>query len=135
MAPRQSLPSSSKKRKNIIESDVSADALTSIHSLEELITAAISSKSSLNPLTDLLDVARNTEDAQTLSKAIYALYRVFVVIVTNGLLLNASGSDETRAVREWIQERLHAYVELLVGLLKDDESILKVRHEWKSLHF
>ena len=125
MAPRQSLPS--KKRKNGTGKNTDSDVSATIQSLEQQIVSAVNAKTSLNPLADLLDVARSTSDAQLLSKAIYALYRVFVVIITNGLLLNVSGSDETRAVRVWIQERLHGYTELLVGLLKDEESLLKVR--------
>lgn len=124
MAPRSSLPQASRKRKNLEENE----SFSIIQSLEQQIVAAVSSKATLNPLADLIDLARNTSDAQTLSKAIYALYRAFVVIITSGLLLNVSGSDETRAVRMWIQERLREYVELLSSLLQDEESVLKVRH-------
>lgn len=126
MAPRPSLPTSSKKRKNGNDNVVD-DIAASIQSLEEQLIAAISAKFSLNALADLLDIARTTTDAQLLSKAIYALYRVFVVIITNNLLLNVSGNDEARTVREWIQEKLRGYVGLLTGLLKDEESMLKVR--------
>ncbi|KAJ3534709.1 hypothetical protein NM688_g7095 [Phlebia brevispora] len=124
MAPRSSLPTSSKKRKS--NSDNASDSTSAtIKSLEEQLIAAVSSKSSLNALADLLDITSNEADAQTVFKAIYALYRVFVVIITNGLLLNVSGTDETRTVREWLQEKLRSYVELLTGLLKDEESMLK----------
>lgn len=124
MAPRASLPS--KKRKHAEESSQEPAAVKNIKSLEDQLVAAVSHKSSLNPLADLLDIARSTVDPQVLSKAIYALYRVFVVIITNGLLLNVAGSDETRAVRTWLQEKLHNFVELLTALLADEESILKV---------
>lgn len=125
MAPRPSLPTSSKKRKNGNDTAVD-DVAASIQLLEGQLIAAVSAKSSLNALADLLDIARTTTDAQVLSKAIYALYRVFVVVITNNLLLNVSGNDEARTVREWIQEKLRGYVELLTGLLKDEESMLKV---------
>ena len=124
MAPR-SLPAS-KKRKLSSEVNVSSDVTATVKSLEDQLIAAVSNKASLNPLADLLDIARTTADAQLLSKAIYALYRVFVVVISNGLLLNVAGSDETKAVRAWIQEKLRAYVDLLTGLLKDEESLLKV---------
>lgn len=130
MAPRPSLPTS-KKRKHASDG---TDATSSIKSLEDQLIGAVASKSSLNPLADLLDIARNAADPQLLSKAIYALYRVFVVIITNGLLLNVAGSDETKAVRAWIQEKLNSYVELLTGLLKDEESVLKVRYLNSTLH-
>lgn len=126
MAPRSSLPTSSKKRKHADDGQTAPDTASSIKYLEDQLIAAVSSKSSLNPLADLLDIARNTSDPGVLSKAIYALYRVFVVIIINGLLLNVAGNDETKAVRAWLQEKLHGYVELLLGLLKDEESILKV---------
>ena len=125
MAPR-SLPIS-KKRKLGNEDSALSDTTATIKNLEDQLIAAVSNKSSLNPLADLLDIARTTADAQILSKAIYALYRVFVVVISNGLLLNVAGNDETKAVRAWIQEKLRAYVDLLTGLLKDVESLLKVR--------
>ncbi len=125
MAPRSSLPTSSKKRKGDAVED---ELYASIQQFEEqLVAAASSSKSSLNPLADLLDIAVNATDAQALSKAVYALYRVFVVIITNGLLLNVAGNDEARAVRAWIQVKLNAYTRLLTGLLKDEDSTVKVR--------
>ena len=127
MAPRSSLPSGSKKRKSEAETATGDDGSASVQSLEQQIVTAIAAKASLNPLADLLELARDTSDPQALLKAIYALYRVFVVIITNGLLLTVSGSDETRTVRQWIQERLQGYVELLVGLLKDEESLLRLR--------
>ena len=130
MAPRVSLPTSSKKRKHAADAPTSSDTASVIKLLEEQLITAVSAKSSLNPLADLLDIARSASDSGILSKAIYALYRVFVVIAANGLLLTVAGSDETKAVRAWLQEKLHSYVELLTGLLKDEESILKVRDQF-----
>ncbi|KAI0073253.1 CBF-domain-containing protein [Panus rudis PR-1116 ss-1] len=123
MAPRPSLPTSSKKRKSTGEK--SSDSLTAIQQLESQLTAAVSSKASLNPLADLLDIAQEAADVFTLTKAIYALYRVFVVIITNGLLLSTPGSEETKAVRAWIHDRLHDFTQLLVGLMKDEDSTLR----------
>ncbi|EKM49927.1 uncharacterized protein PHACADRAFT_188321 [Phanerochaete carnosa HHB-10118-sp] len=125
MAPRPSLPASSKKRKHTVYGETSPATVSSVTSLEDQLIAAVSLKSSLNPLADLLDITRNPSDLSTLSRAIYSLYRVFVVIIANGLLLNVAGGDETRAVRAWLQEKLHSYVELLIGLLNDEESTLK----------
>lgn len=126
MAPRPSLPSSAKKRKqsdSISEENVAAR----IQLLEQRLIESVAAKSSLNPLADLLDIAHNTPDAQVLSKAIWALYRVYVVVIKNGALLNVAGSDEARAVRAWLQEKLNGYVKLLVGLMKDEETVLRVR--------
>jgi len=59
----------------------------------------------LNPLADLLALAQNLEDPHDTSKAVYALYRVFVVVITNGKL--ALGGDETaKVVKAWIWDRL-----------------------------
>ena len=98
-----------------------------IASLEKELIAAVSSKASLNRLADLVDLAYHSSDAQVLLKAVYALYRVFVVVISNNLLLNVAGSDESRAVRTWLQEKLNSFVSLLTSLLKDENSILKVR--------
>ena len=126
MAPRSSLPSKKRKLAHDAQHDT-PDHIAQIKSLEDQLIAAVTSKSSLNPLSDLLDIARNASVAHVLSKAMYALYRVFVVIISNGLLLASTGNDETKAVRAWIQEKIDAFVELLIGLLQDEESILKVR--------
>ncbi|KAI0091728.1 ribosome biogenesis protein Noc4 [Irpex rosettiformis] len=124
MAPRSSLPSSSKKRKHAGSSD-EEKLLAKITTLEARLIDAVTSKSSLNPLADLLDVAYNTLEAQALSKTIWALYRVFVVVISNDLLLNIVGSEESKVVRIWLQEKLNSYVKLLVGLMKDDDGTLK----------
>ncbi|KAI0362811.1 ribosome biogenesis protein Noc4 [Trametes cingulata] len=120
-AKTTSLASSSKKRK-AREAD---DAVRTIQDLEKQLTAAIASGSSLNPLADLLEIALNSETAAQLSKAIYALYRVFVIILSRGLLSGPDASDEAKAVRTWLVDRLHSFVDLLSGLLKDDEPTLK----------
>lgn len=128
MAPRFSLPAASKKRKHAEDNNESL----SIQTLEKQLIAAVSSKSSLNPIADLLDIAYNATDPQVLSKAIWSLYRVLVVVITNGALLNVAGNDESKAVRAWLQEKLNGYVKLLASLLKDEESVLKVRKSWND---
>ncbi|CAL1714795.1 unnamed protein product [Somion occarium] len=123
MAPRPSLPSSLKKRK--AASNTSPDDAAKIQKLEEQVTTAVTSKTSLNPLTDLLEAAQNATEPSILTKAIYALYRSYVVIITNGLLSNIPANEEAKAVRAWLNERLHEYTELLVGLLKDEDATLR----------
>lgn len=117
-----SLPSSSKKRKARDGSDVAR----TIQELEKQLTVAVSNGSSLNPLADLLDIALSTEEPAPLSKAIYALYRVFVVILSNGLLSGPDRTEEAKAVRSWLLERLNAFTDLLTSLLKDEEPSLNV---------
>ena len=125
MAPRSSLPPSSKKRKHADSSD-EEKVTAKVATIEAQLIKAATAKSSLNPLADLLDLALNATEAQILSKTIWALYRVFVVVITNDLLLNVAGSEESKAVRLWLQEKLNSYVKLLVGLMKDEEEVLKV---------
>ena len=78
MAPRPSLPT--KKRKLNSDASSSTDVASNIKTIEDQLIAAVANKASLNPLADLLDIARSAVDAQLLSKAIYALYRVFLII-------------------------------------------------------
>ncbi|KAH7913993.1 CBF/Mak21 family-domain-containing protein [Hygrophoropsis aurantiaca] len=114
--PPHSLPPPAKKRKI-------GDG-PSVKKLEEQLTSAVANSSSLNPLADLLELAHSATDAKDMSKAVYALYRVFVIIITNGKLVYG-GDDAAKAVRKWIWERLDSYVELLVGLLQDEEAALR----------
>lgn len=101
--------------------------LQSVQNLEGQLTAAVNAKSSLNALVDLLDIAGAAEDAVLCSKAIFASYRVFVLIINSGMLSVSHGGDsETKTVRMWIQEKLNSYVDLLLGLLQDNESTLRV---------
>ncbi|KAI0710433.1 CBF-domain-containing protein [Cerioporus squamosus] len=114
-----SLPSKKRKTREV------DDTVRTIQDLEKQLTAAVSNGSSLNPLADLLDIALDTESHAHLLKAIYALYRVFVVIITNGLLSGPDRTEEAKAVRAWLLERLHSFVDLLASLLKDEEPSLK----------
>ncbi|TBU28984.1 CBF-domain-containing protein [Dichomitus squalens] len=114
-----SLPS--RKRKASAVDDV----VQTIQYLEKELTTAVSTGLSLNPLADLLDIALETENSVYLSKAIYSLYRVFVLAISRGLLSGPDRNPEARAVRTWLLERFHAFVELLAGTLKDEEVTLK----------
>jgi len=121
MPSLHSLPPPSKKRK--INRD---DNAQNIKELEAKLTNSVANDTSLNPLADLLTLAQNVENPHDTSKAIYALYRVFVVIITNGKL--GLGGDETaKVVKAWIWDRLQTYVDFLGGLLQDDEKFLRVR--------
>ena len=125
----RSLPPS-KKRK--VKDD--AGFGTSVKRLEDDITRAIPTNASLNSLADLLDLVVGARDAQNTSKAIYALYRVFVQLITNNKL-STGGDEAARIVKSWLWERLNTYVEFLGGLMKDEEKILRVRVILQSLSF
>ncbi|KAJ7167536.1 CBF/Mak21 family-domain-containing protein [Mycena filopes] len=118
--PAPSLPPPSKKRK--IQKD--SELAKSIQSLEEQLTSAAAANTSLNPLADLLELAFTAEDAQDTSKAIYALYRVSVILITGGKL-DTGGDEAAKIVKAWIWDRLNSYVEFLCGLLKDEEKLLR----------
>ncbi|KAF9475152.1 CBF-domain-containing protein [Pholiota conissans] len=115
----RSLPPPSKKRKIS-----KIDNAQAIKKLEDELTAAVAKNLSLNPLADLLSLAYDVEDPHDTSKAIYALYRVFVVIITNNKL-GLGGDEAAKAVKAWIWERLQSYVDFLGGLLRDKEKFLR----------
>lgn len=116
--PASSLPPPKKRQKTKGSRTVTKD-------LELHIAAAVANNASLNPLSDLLDIAQNVSDAGDMSKAVYSLYRVFIVIVSSGKLA-PGGGDAAKVVRKWVWERLDAYVSLLLGLLQDEEATLRV---------
>ncbi|KAK0199243.1 CBF/Mak21 family-domain-containing protein [Desarmillaria ectypa] len=117
----RSLPPPSKKRKLSNDSKV----LQSIQDTEQQLTRAVSNNGSLNPLADLLDLACSRKDSQEVSKGIYALYRVFVLVISNGKL-SAASDESAKIVKAWLWDRLNEYVDFLVGLLKDEEKSLRV---------
>ncbi|KAF8068618.1 CBF/Mak21 family-domain-containing protein [Lyophyllum atratum] len=119
--PIRSLPPPSKKRK--VQAATAANQ--SIQRLEAELTQAVTSNASLNPLADLLDLAVATKNPQDTSKAIYALYRIFVVVITNDKL-GLGGDDAAKVVKAWLWDRLNIYVDYLGGLLKDGEKTLRI---------
>ncbi|KAF8155473.1 CBF/Mak21 family-domain-containing protein [Crassisporium funariophilum] len=118
-ASLRSLPPPTKRRK--INKDTYAQQ---IKNLEDELTAAVVQNASLNPLADLLSLAHNAADPHDTSKAIYALYRVFVVTISNNKL-GFGGDEAAVVVKAWIWERLQSYVDFLGGLLQDDEKFLR----------
>jgi U3 small nucleolar RNA-associated protein 19 len=117
-----SLPPPGKKRKTTKSSGL----LQTVQNLETQLIEAATTNSSLNSLADLVGLLGNIQDPHNVSKVIYALYRVFVVIITTGKL-TVSGGEDAKIVRTWIWDRLNSYIEFLVGLLKDEEKFLRVR--------
>ncbi|KAF8645406.1 hypothetical protein AX16_007840 [Volvariella volvacea WC 439] len=119
--PISSLPPT-KKRK--VESTAT---LESIKKVEKDLTHALANNGSLNPLADLLHLTTKATEATHTSKGIYALYRVFVLILTgNKLLENGAGDEKAKIVKNWVLERLNEFVMFLVGLLQDEEKTLRI---------
>jgi U3 small nucleolar RNA-associated protein 19 len=96
-----------------------------INELENELKESISSNASLNPLADLTSLAASLDEPHSVLKAIYACYRVFVLLISKGHLMNPT-DEQTNVVRTWIFERLDEYVRFFCGLLQDEESLLRV---------
>ncbi|KAL0959525.1 hypothetical protein HGRIS_011238 [Hohenbuehelia grisea] len=121
MPTLRSLPPPSKKRKISGKNDF-ADTLKR---LETQLISSCQSNRSLNPLADLLEQALRCDDPQNTSKAIYSLYRVFVVILDGDKLSPSPAGEEAKVVKAWLWERLNAYVDFLASLLQDEEKYLR----------
>jgi U3 small nucleolar RNA-associated protein 19 len=113
-------PSLSGPRKRIKLQDESR-----IKELENTLTLSISANTSLNTLADLTALAASLHAPHLVLKAIYAVYRVFVLLISKGHLMNST-DEQVKVVRMWIFERLDEYTRFLCGLLKDDETLLRV---------
>ncbi|KZV88564.1 CBF-domain-containing protein [Exidia glandulosa HHB12029] len=112
----QSQPSSSSKKAK------STGQLASVTELEA--TLLDPDAPSLNPLADLLVHARSSRATPAeIHAAIFALYRVFVSLVTRGLF--APGSTITSEVKTWLYARLDEYTAFLSSLLGHEEEALK----------
>lgn len=134
--PIRSLPSESAERPSKKRKLSATKGITSktIAALESQLTSAVlpdsnsNSTTTLNPLVDLYTVALNVgiSAADTL-KAIWALYRVWVVVIDSGKMRGGKSEDENvQVVKAWLWERLNEYVDLLCGSLKDEEKVLRV---------
>ena len=122
MAPTlRSLPPPSKKRKL----QPGSGCAQKVKELEDELIKAVTTQASLNSLVNLLDLTFQAEDAHDTSRGMYALYRTFVVIITQGKLSPHSG-EAGKTVSRWLWERLNSYVEFLASLLKDEEKFLRV---------
>ncbi|KAH9994722.1 CBF/Mak21 family-domain-containing protein [Russula vinacea] len=95
--------------------------LQDVKVLEDKLTESIAENASLNLLADLTALAASLDDPHSVLKAIYACYRVFVLLISKGCLSNPT-DEQAIIVRTWIFERLDEYVRLLCGLLQDEES-------------
>ncbi|KAF8868202.1 CBF/Mak21 family-domain-containing protein [Infundibulicybe gibba] len=135
--PPRSLPT--KKRKLQTDSDSDSDSVSrsqpnttkptsSIQDLESTLTQALSTNTSLNPLADLLNLTCSALDPQDTSRGIYALYRVFVLLISGGRFSPTVlvEEDSGKVVKAWLWERLNEYVTFLGGLLKDHEKYLRI---------
>ncbi|KZO94486.1 CBF-domain-containing protein [Calocera viscosa TUFC12733] len=123
MAPKRSLPQAStsapKRKKTAHEQD------NRVLALETELTQALENSTSLNPIVDLISLA-SSDDAPTVHKALYALYRLCVNIINKGLLTSGvEDGTEAAVVKAWLVARWDEYVDLLSGLLRHTEPSIR----------
>ena len=121
LASNSSLPPA-KRRKVAANNN---DDLEHIQRLEILLLQAVAERTSLNPLVDLLDAAKNAAPPHFLFKCMYALYRVFASIIDAGMLVPTLDPG-AKVVRAWISERLNLFTDMLLGFMSDSEKPLRV---------
>ena len=99
------------------------DVKSQISTLETQITK---SRRHLNNLTALLELARSREvQSETSNQAVIGLCRVFCRLMVQGSLTRSSKALEQEViVFQWLQERYHEYVSLLIehDLIDEDKS-------------
>lgn len=109
----------------------------------QLTSAAKKTEFNPNPLIPLTALARH-DSPEVVHKAVWALYRAWVKILSDGHLVptaaggqgdagrtkNGSGDESPEAaaaaVQKWMMDRLNEYLEVLAGLLRDSEPSLRV---------
>ncbi|KIJ38924.1 hypothetical protein M422DRAFT_32988 [Sphaerobolus stellatus SS14] len=118
MPVQPSLPSS-KKRK--------ISHIATIEELENGLTTAVKNSGSLNPLADLTSLVSKLSEPQELHKGIYALYRIFVLIIDGGKLNGTSeDSEEVKLVRGWLNDRLAEYSAVLCKCLLHEQKAIRI---------
>ncbi|KZT54860.1 hypothetical protein CALCODRAFT_510454 [Calocera cornea HHB12733] len=110
-------PTKRKKLSNAHDQDQDSDRDT-VAALEAQLTQALDNSASLNPLIDLLALAADADaDAGTAHGALYALYRVWCIVIGKGLLSapvqRQQEAGEAALVRAWLQARWDEYMGLL----------------------
>jgi U3 small nucleolar RNA-associated protein 19 len=103
------------------------NAVSQVVRIAHEVTVALNESTSLNPLADLISLLHSSSDPLVSHKAIYAVYRIFVLVISSGRLKAGTDQpDEVNIVRTWLVERLEEYIDLLCGFLKDDQEPLRV---------
>lgn len=115
------------RKKQKVHTAISTHTLKSVADLEKRITEALSSNASLNPIVDLLNTVSTASDAEVTLKAMFALYRVFTLVIQKGILSSVPDEDADRkAVRLWTSSKLDAFTSVLCDLLSSSEKTLRV---------
>jgi len=102
--------------------------IATIEELENELTTAFRTTKSLNRLADLTILVSSLSEPQELHNGIYALYRVFVLIIDAGNFVGAvEESEESKVVRSWLNELLGEYSEVLCRCLQHEQKPIRVR--------
>ncbi|CAG7849953.1 Uncharacterized protein C1604.06c [Serendipita indica DSM 11827] len=106
--------------------DSNAERTNNIQEIENSLQAAVSQGSSLNRLSDLLEIAeKNGEDPKVLHKALYALYRTFSLLISKNWFHSPQApSEKAQIVRQWLFKRLDQYLGILFALLDHSEPLI-----------
>ncbi|QRV90731.1 hypothetical protein RhiJN_18749 [Ceratobasidium sp. AG-Ba] len=111
------------KKRKLSSSD---DTVKRIEYLESSLAQSLLGGGSLNAFVDLLELARSTTDAAVLHKIIYALYRSTVSIAASPKIDSSKcRTEESKLVRTWLLDRVNEYIDLLCGLMADEEKGLR----------
>ena len=110
---------------------VRASMRTSPEEIEKELVTALETSGSLNGIADLLALASPVPVAklpQLQHKAIYALYRVFTLLLTTKRLdaLLSDPSPPAQAVRQWLLQKFEQFLSLLTHQLYNPELSISV---------
>ncbi len=108
---------------------------TSPEEIEKQLVTALETSGSLNGIADLLALASPApvpdpvaKPPQLQHKAIYALYRVFTLLLTTKKLdaLRSDPSPPVQAVRQWLLQKFEQFLSLLTEQLYNAELSISV---------
>lgn len=120
-AAKSSLPAA--KRRKTSHSSV-------IEDLEEKLKTSVNNQATLNPLVELISLASKCSEPQDLHKALYALYRIFVLLIDSGRFCSTAGEpEEAKIVRTWLNERFSEYATLLCKCLRHEQKAIRVSYD------
>ncbi|WVQ83793.1 hypothetical protein IAT38_005937 [Cryptococcus sp. DSM 104549] len=137
-------PATAKARATKPSSASSSSATSPIAQISSLEAALTADSTDPNPLLPLIALARN-DSPQVVHKAVWALHRVFILLIGEGRVAGLSGDlvtktlaeeaeeqakaeadgDEEKEVKVWVRERLLEYLKILGGLVRDIEPALR----------
>lgn len=96
-----------------------------IERLESEISESRRNYNNIAALISMIDVARPSETASL--AATVSLCRVFIRLMTSGILAESQGSDEQeKVITAWLKQRYQEYQNLLLALLQQPDVTIHV---------